>query len=92
VFRFDSRRAKEILRIPDRYGVPLMVATGYEYGAPPVTHADNIISEDNQSHESSQQQRTPRLEMNELFFGDTFGEPLELLMDDELQIEKNKVA
>jgi hypothetical protein len=34
---------KEILRI-DRFGVPLMVATGYEYGAPPVVHAD--LSED----------------------------------------------
>jgi nitroreductase len=28
---FDPRRVKDILRIPDRYGVPLMVATGYEY-------------------------------------------------------------
>lgn len=28
---FDPRRAKEILNIPDRYAVPLMVAAGYEY-------------------------------------------------------------
>lgn len=28
---FDPRRVKEILSIPDRYAVPLMVATGYEY-------------------------------------------------------------
>jgi nitroreductase len=28
---FDPRRTKEILNIPDRYAVPLMVATGYEY-------------------------------------------------------------
>jgi predicted nucleotidyltransferase len=41
---YDTRRVKEILRIPDRFGVPLMVATGYEYGAPPVVHAD--LSED----------------------------------------------
>jgi hypothetical protein len=40
---YDTRRVKEILRI-DRFGVPLMVATGYEYGAPPVVHAD--LSED----------------------------------------------
>ena len=31
---FDSRRVQEILRIPDRYAVPLMVATGYEYEDP----------------------------------------------------------
>lgn len=28
---FDPRRVKEILCIPDRYAIPLMVATGYEY-------------------------------------------------------------
>ena len=28
---FDPRRCKEILRIPDRYDIPMMVATGYEY-------------------------------------------------------------
>ena len=28
---FDDRRAKEVLRIPDRYAIPLMVATGYDY-------------------------------------------------------------
>ena len=91
--RFDSRRAKEILRIPDRYGIPLMVATGYDYGSPPVIHADVPHSDDrwgdngelNTQHSfqtsKKSQQRTPRLEMNELFFGDTFGEPLDLLLD-----------
>ena len=28
---YDVRRTKNILRIPDRYGVPLMVVMGYEY-------------------------------------------------------------
>lgn len=28
---YDPRRCKEILRIPDRYDIPMMVATGYEY-------------------------------------------------------------
>jgi nitroreductase len=81
---FDARRAKEILRIPDRYGIPLMVATGYDYGAvTPVVHADldeslNLEYEEESGGEEKCK-RTPRLEMNEVFFGDTFGEPLELL-------------
>jgi nitroreductase len=28
---FDNRRLKEVLRIPDRYDVPLTVATGHDY-------------------------------------------------------------
>mmetsp|Transcript_7249 Transcript_7249/g.9453 ORF Transcript_7249/g.9453 Transcript_7249/m.9453 type:complete len:266 (+) Transcript_7249:54-851(+) len=28
---FDPRRAMEVLRIPDRYAIPMMVATGYDY-------------------------------------------------------------
>lgn len=28
---FDARRLKQLLRIPDRYDVPMLVATGYEY-------------------------------------------------------------
>jgi nitroreductase len=35
---FDARRVQEILRIPDRYAVPLMVATGYEYDDPATFH------------------------------------------------------
>ena len=81
---FDARRAKEILRIPDRYGIPLMVATGYDYDAvTPVVHADldeslNLEYEE-ESDGEEKCKRTPRLEMNEVFFGDTFGEPLDLL-------------
>jgi nitroreductase len=32
---FDPRRIKEILCIPDRYAIPLMVATGYKYEEEP---------------------------------------------------------
>lgn len=28
---YDGRRLREILRIPDRYGIPMVVATGIEY-------------------------------------------------------------
>lgn len=52
---FDPRRVKEILRIPDRYAVPLMVATGYEY------------------EEELEMEPTPRLEVSEVVFEDTFG-------------------
>lgn len=78
-YSFDSRRAKEILRIPDRYGIPLMVATGYDFGAPPVVHADLLDCDEWDGEEDLQTQkprRTPRLEMNEIFFGDTFGDLL----------------
>jgi len=59
---FDARRVRQILRVPDRYGIPMMVAAGYEYSG----------------KEKNNQQRTPRLDKNEIFFGDTFGEPLDL--------------
>eukprot|EP00984_Skeletonema_dohrnii_P001485 scaffold476_cov81-Skeletonema_dohrnii-CCMP3373.AAC.1 len=63
-----------------------MVATGYDYGVPPVVHADlknddldSVAEQDDESGGTAKQKRTPRLEMDEVFFGDTFGEPLELL-------------
>ena len=31
---YDARRVQEILRVPDRYAVPMIVATGYEYEDP----------------------------------------------------------
>jgi nitroreductase len=54
---FDARRAKEVLRIPDRYGIPMMVATGYDFDE----HGTEV--------------RTPRLPLDEVVFGDTFGAP-----------------
>jgi nitroreductase len=62
---FDGRRVQEILRVPDRYAVPLAVAIGYEY-------------EDPETFEE-----TPRLDISETVFGETFGSPLEL-EDDKL--------
>lgn len=56
---FDARRAREILRIPDRYAIPLMVATGYEY----------------EEEQTTEKQKTPRLELSEVVFSDTFGAP-----------------
>lgn len=57
---YDARRAKDVLRVPDRYAIPIMVATGYEYEDP-----STFVP-------------TPRLCMDEVVFGDTFGEPLDL--------------
>lgn len=31
---FDGRRVQEILHVPDRYAIPMMVAAGYEYEDP----------------------------------------------------------
>jgi nitroreductase len=63
---YDPRRAKDILRIPDRYEIPMMVAMGYDYV---VEGGGDTWS------------RTPRLELEEVVFGDTFGAPLELFHD-----------
>lgn len=57
---YDDRRVKDILRIPDRYGVPLVCCLGYEY------------------QEDENKKKSPRLELNEVFFGDTFGNKLQL--------------
>ena len=57
---FDGRRVQEILRVPDRYAVPMIVATGYEYEDPETF------------------QETPRLDLSESVFGETFGNPIEL--------------
>ena len=63
---YDARRVKEVLRVPDRYEIPLMVATGYEY--------EDV---------SNLGEPTRRLPMEEIVFGDTFGEPLEFVDDDD---------
>ena len=71
---FDGRRVKEILRVPDRYAIPLMVATGYEYEDP------------------SNVSRTPRLDLEEIVFGETFASPLSLLDDEGAIKEKEDAA
>jgi len=56
---FDARRVKEILDIPDRYGVPMIIATGYEY-----------VGEGTEN----ELKRSPRLDFEDVFFRNTFGE------------------
>lgn len=53
---FDPRRVADILDIPHRYGIPMMVATGYE-------------------REDMKGQATPRLDVSEIVFGESFGVP-----------------
>ena len=96
---YDARRAMEILRVPhERYGLPIMVATGYEYGnATPASHADDLGGGDDADEEEGDSRgerptRTPRLGMNELFFGDTFGEPLDFLRDHNTPSERENAA
>ena len=62
---YDDRRVKELLKIPDRYGVPLMCCLGYQYKV------------DGDTDESgTEEKKTPRLRQDEVFFGDTFGSEL----------------
>ena len=56
---FDQRRVQEILRVPDRYSIPMIVATGYEYEDPETFEA------------------TPRLDISETIFRDSFGTPFQ---------------
>lgn len=56
---YDSRRVRDVLKIPDRYDIPLMCGVGYEY------------------EEDEKVGKTPRLKMNEVFFSDTFGKPID---------------
>lgn len=72
---YDSRRLKKILRIPERYGVPLVVATGYEY------EGEGWVGETDD---------TPRLGLEEVFFGDTFGGELDVLWDSDASGESLK--
>lgn len=69
---FDARRAQQILRIPpDRYTLPLMVATGYDF----FNENENAV--------------TPRLPLDQIFFGNTFGAPLSCLDNENTQNSKN---
>lgn len=62
---YDARRAAQTLRIPyDRYRIPMMVATGYEY-------MEQSSSEGEARHPTS----TPRLPIQDVFFQNSFGQP-----------------
>ena len=49
---YDSRRLQKLLSVPDRYAIPLVVATGYEYEDPdsfvatPRLNVDEVVFED----------------------------------------------
>jgi nitroreductase len=70
---FDGRRVQEVLRIPDRYAIPLIVATGYEYEDP-----------------ETFKEKTPRLDLSEVVFGDSFGEALPWNNEEELATTKEE--
>ncbi len=61
---FDGRRVQKILQIPDRYEIPLMVATGYDYDS-----------------DKKDIKLTPRLDLDEVVFSDTFGKPIQFSDD-----------
>ncbi len=75
---YDDRRVKEVLRIPDRYGVPLMCCVGYEYRG-----------DEDEKNSIRDEKRTPRLNRNEVFFGDTFGNEL-ILNETDINEEEEK--
>lgn len=73
---FDPRHMKEMLHIPDdRYGIPMVVATGYEYCNP----ADKKVFDKESDVDFSQ---TARLNINEVVFQDTFGVPVKFDVDE----------
>lgn len=61
---FDCLRMKRILQIPDRYGIPMVVATGFDY-------------------ENNEGEQTPRLELDEIVFSETFGNPFHDSMEND---------
>lgn len=71
---YDSRRVKDVLKIPDRYDVPLMCGIGYEY----------------EGESAEKLNRAPRLEAKEVFFSDYFGQELDLSEDDEHVVENSE--
>jgi nitroreductase len=69
---YDPRRIKDLLHIPsDRYGIPMVVAMGYEYRPPVSTTTD--VDDDTATIQST----TARLNVNEVVFQNTFGVPIQ---------------
>ena len=74
---FDPRHMKELLNIPDdRYGIPMVVATGYEY----CDDKDNANISIKENDDNVPQ--TARLDMNEAVFQETFGIPVKFDPDE----------
>jgi nitroreductase len=59
---YDGRKVSDLLRIPDRYAIPLAVAVGYDF-------------DDNHPGDTNTNVETPRLPVSEMVFSDVFGEP-----------------
>lgn len=74
---YDSRRVKEVLKIPDRYDVPLMCCIGYEY------------EEEEGGKDDGKCNRAPRLDPKEVFFSDCFGQELDLLDHDDVEQQES---
>jgi nitroreductase len=73
---FDPRRLKDLLHVPeDRYGIPMVVATGFEYCNDDNDDDERARSSDESTSDTSQ---TARLKMEEVVFQDTFGVPINL--------------
>jgi len=60
---YDGRKIQDILRIPDRYAIPLAVAVGYDYYDKDTTG------------DQPQEETTPRLPISEIVFQESFGQP-----------------
>jgi len=80
---FDARCVKQILSVPDRYAIPLMVATGYEYqdkDKESINDGKETPGGKGNSENDGgvRDNRTPRLPREVVFFGDGFGKPLDL--------------
>jgi nitroreductase len=87
---YDTRRVSDILRLPanDRYGVPLMVATGFEYQDPDLLERQEQEENDSGSASypsvsDSRSNRTARLPIDEVVFGNLFGAPLKEIREDD---------
>lgn len=68
---YDSRKMKQTLDIPDRYEIPMVVATGYEY----IEDVDDDDGSNNNNDNDESLLLTPRLGIDEVVFGETFGKP-----------------
>ena len=67
---YDGRKLKDLLHIPDRYAIPLMVAVGYDY-------EEGFINMDTVEY------ATPRLPIEEIVFEESFGSPWRVQEEDE---------
>lgn len=73
---FDERRVKHCLDVPDRYSVPVIIASGYHHHRPPEEDQDQEDQEQQEQHDHDpivQQKTTPRFPLSDLFFSGRFG-------------------